>query len=157
VDEGDANVFGDDDAPDDRPLVPARPLQRQGLAPRRRLHQDRRRPAHLERQAEVEAHPGVEAVRRVRADLGDEVIEVPAFGGFPFQLHPQDEGEGGLGRRGEDEAGPARRVDGAHAGLFPRVEDLRGERPHQDGEQAEGEKRLLRHSGKFRGRPPRLL
>ena len=45
------------------------------------------------------------------ADLGDEVVEVAALGGLPFPLDAQEEGVGALRGRGQDQAGPARRVE----------------------------------------------
>ena len=147
VEEGDPDVGGVDDPADDRLLVPARPFDREGLTPRRGLHQDGRRAAELERQTQVEAHPGIQTVRGMGADLGDEVIEIGALGGLPFPLDPEDEGEGGVRRRGDDQPRPAGRVQRPDEGVLPRIEDLAAERDRRGEEKAEGEYRSLGHSG----------
>ena len=102
MNDGDADALGAKDASDDDLLVAPRPFDRQGQLSRRGLHQDGRVLAHLEGKSEVELDTGVEAVGRMRADLGDEVVEVPALGGLPPSLDAQEEGEGAILGRGDD-------------------------------------------------------
>jgi hypothetical protein len=145
MDEGHPDVRGGDDAADDGPLVPARPLDGQGLAPRGRLHQDGRRPAHFEGQTEVEPGPGIEPIGRVGADLGNEVVEVHALGDIRFPLDAQEEGVGALLGGGHDEAGPARGVERPDERIFPGIEDLGGEAAREEREQDDEEDRFPGH------------
>ena len=155
VDERDADVLRKDDAADDGPFVAARPFDRQGLAPGRRLHQHGRRTAHLERQPEIEGDPGVEAVGRVGTDVGDEVIEVGALGGLPFPLDPQEEGVGAVGGRSDDQPGPARGVERPDAGVLPGIEDLGGQSRRAGQDEGDDEDRFSGHPGDSGRRPPR--
>jgi hypothetical protein len=138
VDQGQTDVLGTDDAADDRRLVPAGPFDRQGPASWRGLHQDGRRPPELEGQPEIEAHPGIETVRRERSDLGDEVVKIGALGGLPLPFDPQDERERGVPGRRDDQARPAGRIQGPDVRLLPGIEDLSGKRERRGEEKAEG-------------------
>jgi len=114
-------------------------------------------PAQLERKPEVELELGVEPVGRMGADLGDEVIEIRAFGGLPFPLDPKEEGISAIPGGRDDQARPAGRIQGPDISVLPGIEDLRGETDRGRDEKAESDERYFLHLGASGPRSPRCL
>ncbi len=70
-------------------------------------------------------------------DLGDEIIEVASLRGLPFPLDPQEKGERAVLGRGDDQARPARGVEGPDIRVLPGIEDLGLENGRRRGHQHE--------------------
>jgi hypothetical protein len=74
--------------------------------------------------AQVGPDPGVLTVGRMRADLGDEIEEIAAFGSLAVLQDLEPEGEDGILGDGQDKSEPLSALQGSDVDVLPGIIDL---------------------------------
>ncbi len=121
------HAFWSPDSTNNGSFILARPLENKSIRDGGGLDQDRRLISPVKRQAQIEFQPGILTIRRMRANLRDEVVNIISIHDFSLFFYFKPKSKCTVFLRRENQSIPRSRFQCSYIDIFPRILDFRVE------------------------------